>query len=252
MPQPKKSGSSASQAGGAASPRHGSRPPRRALARGPRPSRRRARGVRGRRRRARRARASGDAEQREDQLLAAIASLRDLLSKGIVITSDRLQETVDEAVKRGRMTRPGRRGARPEPRRDRPPPDAGRARRARGPRRALGQGDPPPGARAGQERRRRRAPGARHRPRPAHRRPRAPRRRPRAGVSDHRLRGADDGAGQGAPRRPQPRRAAQGPRPRAPQREPQVGADGDRAQAAVGRRRHGRHAVGRPTTLPAA
>jgi polyhydroxyalkanoate synthesis regulator phasin len=44
------------------------------------------------------------AKRREDQLLAAIASLRDLLSKGVVITSDRLQETVDEAVKRGRMT----------------------------------------------------------------------------------------------------------------------------------------------------
>lgn len=45
-----------------------------------------------------------DAQSREDQLLAAIASLRDLVSKGIVITADRLQETVDEAVRRGRMT----------------------------------------------------------------------------------------------------------------------------------------------------
>jgi polyhydroxyalkanoate synthesis regulator phasin len=42
---------------------------------------------------------------REDQVQAAIASLRDMLSKGIVITTDRLQETVDEAVRRGRMTR---------------------------------------------------------------------------------------------------------------------------------------------------
>jgi hypothetical protein len=42
---------------------------------------------------------------REDQLLAVIASLRDLLSKGIVITGERLQETVDDAVRRGRMTR---------------------------------------------------------------------------------------------------------------------------------------------------
>lgn len=46
-----------------------------------------------------------EAKRREDQLLAAIASLRDVLAKGVVITSDRLQETVDEAVKRGRMTR---------------------------------------------------------------------------------------------------------------------------------------------------
>ena len=40
----------------------------------------------------------------EDQLLAAIASLRDLLAKGLVITNERVQETVDDAVKRGRMT----------------------------------------------------------------------------------------------------------------------------------------------------
>ncbi|MGH2944638.1 MAG: hypothetical protein ACRDLN_17895, partial [Solirubrobacteraceae bacterium] len=45
---------------------------------------------------------TGDATRREDQLLAAIDSLRELLTKGVVITADRLQETVDEAVKRGR------------------------------------------------------------------------------------------------------------------------------------------------------
>ena len=44
-------------------------------------------------------------ERREDQLMAAIASLRDVLSKGVVITGERLQETLDETVKRGRMTR---------------------------------------------------------------------------------------------------------------------------------------------------
>lgn len=44
-------------------------------------------------------------EQREDQLLAAIASLREVLSKGVVITGERLQETLDETVRRGRMTR---------------------------------------------------------------------------------------------------------------------------------------------------
>ena len=44
-------------------------------------------------------------ERREDQLLAAIASLRDVLSKGVVITGERLQEALDETVKRGRMTR---------------------------------------------------------------------------------------------------------------------------------------------------
>jgi hypothetical protein len=46
-----------------------------------------------------------EATQREDQLLAAIASLRDLLAKGVVITGDVLQETLDEAATRGRMTR---------------------------------------------------------------------------------------------------------------------------------------------------
>jgi len=44
-------------------------------------------------------------ERREDQLMAAIASLRDVLAKGVVITGERLQETLDETVKRGRMTR---------------------------------------------------------------------------------------------------------------------------------------------------
>ncbi len=44
-------------------------------------------------------------ERREDQLTAALASLRDLLSKGVVITGEKLQEAIDETVKRGRMTR---------------------------------------------------------------------------------------------------------------------------------------------------
>ncbi|MDX6599592.1 MAG: hypothetical protein QOE87_3479 [Gaiellales bacterium] len=50
-------------------------------------------------------RATAEPEQFEDALRAGLAMLRDLLSRGIVITGDRLQETVDEAVKRGRMTR---------------------------------------------------------------------------------------------------------------------------------------------------
>jgi len=44
-------------------------------------------------------------EASDDALHAAAALLRDLLSRGMVISSDRLQETVDEAVRRGRMTR---------------------------------------------------------------------------------------------------------------------------------------------------
>ncbi|MGH2917466.1 MAG: hypothetical protein ACRDLS_02550, partial [Solirubrobacteraceae bacterium] len=45
------------------------------------------------------------AEKDEDALHAAIASVRELLSRGVMITGDRLQETMDEAVRRGRMTR---------------------------------------------------------------------------------------------------------------------------------------------------
>jgi polyhydroxyalkanoate synthesis regulator phasin len=44
-------------------------------------------------------------ESADDALPAALAMLRDLLSRGVLISSDRLQETVDEAVRRGRMTR---------------------------------------------------------------------------------------------------------------------------------------------------
>lgn len=43
-------------------------------------------------------------ERSEDQLPAAIAALRELIGKGVVITADRLQDVVDEAVRRGRMT----------------------------------------------------------------------------------------------------------------------------------------------------
>jgi polyhydroxyalkanoate synthesis regulator phasin len=45
------------------------------------------------------------AEAHEDALRAAANTLRDLLTRGVVITGDLLQETVDEAVRRGRMTR---------------------------------------------------------------------------------------------------------------------------------------------------
>ncbi|MFP5379618.1 MAG: hypothetical protein ACLGHP_07700 [Vicinamibacteria bacterium] len=69
MPQPRKSGSSA---------------------RKPRPG----------------AAAPSDASRgREDQLADALSALRDLLSRGVVIAAERLQETVDDAARRGRMTR---------------------------------------------------------------------------------------------------------------------------------------------------
>ena len=45
------------------------------------------------------------AKAHEDALRGAANTLRELLTRGVVITADLLQETVDEAVRRGRMTR---------------------------------------------------------------------------------------------------------------------------------------------------
>jgi polyhydroxyalkanoate synthesis regulator phasin len=84
VPQPKKSGSSARKSSSAAKPRA-----RKAAAAKPAPK----------------PAAAPEPERSDDALRAALASVRDLLGRGIVITADRLQETVDEAVKRGRMTR---------------------------------------------------------------------------------------------------------------------------------------------------
>ena len=46
-----------------------------------------------------------ETEHREDEPRVAAAALRDMLSRGVVITSELLQDTVDDAVRRGRMTR---------------------------------------------------------------------------------------------------------------------------------------------------
>ncbi|TML02161.1 MAG: hypothetical protein E6G41_15725 [Actinobacteria bacterium] len=40
-----------------------------------------------------------------DDQLARLSGLRDVLTKGVMLTGDRIQEVVDDAVKRGRMTR---------------------------------------------------------------------------------------------------------------------------------------------------
>ncbi len=45
------------------------------------------------------------AAARDEALKANLASLRDLLAGGVVLTAQRLQEAVDEAVARGRITR---------------------------------------------------------------------------------------------------------------------------------------------------
>jgi polyhydroxyalkanoate synthesis regulator phasin len=44
-------------------------------------------------------------EAGDDTPQAVLAHVRDLLSRGVLISADRLQETVDETVRRGRMTR---------------------------------------------------------------------------------------------------------------------------------------------------
>lgn len=45
------------------------------------------------------------APQLDDNLGATLNSLRDLLSRGVVLSAERLQETLEDAVRRGRMTR---------------------------------------------------------------------------------------------------------------------------------------------------
>lgn len=46
-----------------------------------------------------------DADERDDALLAQLAALRRSLAKSVVETGERVQETVEDAVRRGRMTR---------------------------------------------------------------------------------------------------------------------------------------------------
>lgn len=101
MPQPKKSGSSARKP---ASRKPAARKPTASKSGRKRPANQQAPRAKSSSAGAPKTAPAGDAEGREDQLLEAIASLRDVLSKGIVLTSEVLQETVDEAVKRGRMT----------------------------------------------------------------------------------------------------------------------------------------------------
>jgi polyhydroxyalkanoate synthesis regulator phasin len=102
MPQPKKPGSSGRKPAPrkpAARKPAASKPGRKAPAQKQAPSPRQSASS------ASDAQETPDAKRREEQLLEAIASLRDVLTKGVVITGDRLQETVDDAVTRGRMTR---------------------------------------------------------------------------------------------------------------------------------------------------
>ena len=101
MPQPKKPGSS-SRKGSTGRPA-ARKPARKAAA--PKPAGRKRAPAQPAAASAPKPAAAPPLESADDALLAALASVRDLLSRGVVISSDRLQETVDEAVRRGRMTR---------------------------------------------------------------------------------------------------------------------------------------------------
>jgi hypothetical protein len=104
MPQPKKPGSSAHKA--SAGKPAARKPARKAAT--PKPASRNrapAQPASGAAASSPRQGAAPAAEAPDDMLHAALAMLRDLLSRGLLINGDRLQETVDEAVRRGRMTR---------------------------------------------------------------------------------------------------------------------------------------------------
>jgi polyhydroxyalkanoate synthesis regulator phasin len=101
MPQPKKPGSSARKA---STGKPATRKPARKAA-SPKPAARKAAPPRAAAGAPRKPAAAMAPEQSDDALRAALATVRELLSRGVVISSDRLQETVDEAVRRGRMTR---------------------------------------------------------------------------------------------------------------------------------------------------
>ncbi|WP_022927150.1 hypothetical protein [Patulibacter americanus] len=47
----------------------------------------------------------GGREERDEALLSQLASLRKALAQSVVVTGERVQETVEDAVRRGRMTR---------------------------------------------------------------------------------------------------------------------------------------------------
>jgi hypothetical protein len=48
---------------------------------------------------------AGGREERDDALLTQLAGLRKALAQSVVVTGERVQETVEDAVRRGRMTR---------------------------------------------------------------------------------------------------------------------------------------------------
>lgn len=48
---------------------------------------------------------AGGREERDDALFSQLAGLRKALAQSVVVTGERVQETVEDAVRRGRMTR---------------------------------------------------------------------------------------------------------------------------------------------------
>jgi hypothetical protein len=51
-----------------------------------------------------RARAHGNGASTDETFVSAVNHIRDLLTRGVVLTAERLQDTVDDAVARGRLT----------------------------------------------------------------------------------------------------------------------------------------------------
>ena len=106
MPQPKKTSASARKPAAAKKPAAGARKPAATKAKAKAAAPRKAR-------RSRSGKGEGPAGQgcrgtavhSTDELAANLGVLRERLVSSLTLTSDRLQETVDDAVRRGRMTR---------------------------------------------------------------------------------------------------------------------------------------------------
>ena len=174
-----------------------------------------------------------------DRADKSVEQFRDALERSVTLSRERIQEVVDDAVKRGRMTARGRQRDGLQPARPRPQADRGHARRSS----SACSSRPAPGSSTRTKRTRKRVEkrtsaarkqaertarrvakdvrGGRRRAARAGRQA-APARRRRVELPDHRLRRPLGRAGEDPPRRPRPPRAAQGPH----LREEQQGAQG--------------------------
>lgn len=106
MPQPKKTSASARKPAAAKKPAAGARKPAATKAKAKPAAAKRSKSAKPRPAAARKpAAAAAAAGHSTDELAANLGMLRERLVSSLTLTSDRLQETVDDAVRRGRMTR---------------------------------------------------------------------------------------------------------------------------------------------------